>query len=275
MAKPKSKSKSKSHASAAQRKIAAKYKKNPPSGQYIGPEGNKGRLPKGYKGPEKGKYYGPDSKKGVNPSYKAPKATTPSPVNKPAAAPANKSAPSTAPAPSTTPPKPENTYQAPNPSNTVSNGSGTIDLQTTHELNMQELDAIDERDQELAQAKIDEQQSIIDENTSMNAYNEQRRQDRGRVNSTLAYRGLTSGSTASQKISAMGKEHSKEFTAIADRRTTAKNSALARKTAAEQRLAARRKAITLARQGYTNSESGSNPTAGSKPEDSGIKPVVV
>lgn len=53
-------------------KAAARATVNKPSGKYIGPEANKGKLPKGYKGPEKGLYYGDDKYKGNNPKYKKP-----------------------------------------------------------------------------------------------------------------------------------------------------------------------------------------------------------
>jgi hypothetical protein len=52
-----------------------------PKGKYVGPEKNKGLLPKGYKGTEKGKYYGPDSLKGLT-GNKQPKVVT-KPVNNP------------------------------------------------------------------------------------------------------------------------------------------------------------------------------------------------
>lgn len=248
---------------AAQRKLA--YKKNPPSGKYVGKESNKGLLPPGYKGPEKGRYYGPEKNKGRNPSYKPPKAAAPAAPAAPAVAPA-----ANAPAA----PGQQSAY---NPNAGVSNSSGTISLQTTHDLNMEEVDAQDARDQEVLAANQDEKTAELQYNDvdgiETNALNEKRRSDRGNLNSGLAYRGLTTGSTAIQKSTAMNNANLSTQNQIAAQRKLAKENADNRRTAAENNLTARKKNITLARESYTIGESGSSPTEGSQAEDSGINPT--
>jgi len=241
---------------AAQRKA-----KKGPTGQYYGKEKYGGLIPKGYKVKAKGKYFGPEKYQGKNQKYKAP-AT---------------SASGTQPTEPTSPTAPTGPQSVYNPNSTVSNGSGLISLQSTHDLNMQELEAQDARDQEVLAADQAEKEAEIRYNdvngTEVLALNKQRRSDKGQLNSSLAYRGLTRGSTAAQKLTEMGEKHDTTSIQIAAQRKLAKDSATAARLAADTTLAGRKRAITLARENYTIGASADSPTEGSQAEDSGVNPT--
>ena len=157
-------------------------------------------------------------------------------------------------------------------SNATSNASGNIQLQSNHELNMQELDARQAYDEEMAAASLAEQQALIADAQNRYSFGEQRKQDYGALNANMAARGLSGGAYTQKKIDLM-RGHNEQQTNLDSAANLATNTANAARTSAAARRNQRLQQITLGRQEYTNQQSRTAPTAGSRPENSGVKAI--
>lgn len=219
----------------------------------------------------KGKYKGPDRFKGDEKKIAAWKAAKRKASTTPAK-PATPAAPAT---PATPAPTQQSAYPAVDPNAVASNASGTIQLQSNYEIDMAEADAHEAIDQEVAAAEQEKALAALDYKQATEALGKSKIEDKGSLNSSLAYRGMVHGTTATDKIAKLESSYNTAKTGIesqlaqvnATADTTVKTAA-ARRAALDQRFA-------TARQSYTNSQSRNNPTEGSKAEDAGVKPTTI
>lgn len=236
----------------------------------------------------KGKYYGPDIFKGnasLNKTYESQiKGKKMTDAAKRALAnkifSSSQKKPTTAAKPATTTattPKAPSVYPSVNSGNVTSNASGNIQLQTNHDLNMQELEANEAYNAEIDAASAAEQSARIAKASQQLAYSQQRPQDLAQTNARLASRGMNLGGVAGTKNAQLVSQWADQDTAVESQYNQAKTNYDAvvgtngqPGTAAARKLA-RLQTIDQGRQDYTNQMSRTSPTQGSLPEDAGVR----
>lgn len=186
----------------------------------------------------------------------------------------NKPAPKkTTPPKKTVPPKPNTSTGAPSAyGNVTTNPSGYAGLQTNHELNMEQLNAEEAYNAEMAQAQADEEQAAITHQAQLNDLDIQKRNDKGRTNANLAYRGMNSG-VAVSKIAEMDAQHNLQKGEIDSAKSQVGTRVINQRLRAGTNKDARLGNVILGRQEYTDQRSRDNPTVGTKPVNAGIKPI--
>lgn len=218
----------------------------------------------------KGKYKGPDKFKGDEKKIAAWKASKRKAATAPAPAPTSSPA-----APVVPDPTNQSVYNPPDPNATASNASGTIQLQSNYEIDMAEADAHEAIDKELAAARQSKEQALLTNKLQTEALDKQTTADRKGLTTGLAYRGLTRGTTATDKSAKLASEHQSKRTEIASELSNTNAAADAVLTGEAARRAALDKRFAAARQSYTNAQSKNSPTEGSKAEDSGVQGTVI
>ena len=211
----------------------------------------------------KGKYKGPDKFKGDEKKIAAYKAAKKKAATPAAAAPATSAA--------TTTTDPVAAQSAANPASaTVANSSGTIQLQSNYDIDLAETAAYEAIDTEIQNANLTKAQAELTKKTSTEELSRQGVKNAGSLNSSLAYRGMTRGTTAMDKQAELAKNQQVAQTGIDNAYTSATAEAQTTIDTAAARRAAIKAKYAAARQSYTDAQSKANPTEGSSSEDSGM-----
>jgi len=215
----------------------------------------------------KGKYPGPDKYKGDPKKlavYRAAKRkAAKKPALKPAAKPAVKPAAPAAAKPAT----------VPNPGAVSSNSSGNIQLQTNAEIEAQALEAHEQLRQENERAAQMDAQALIQEQLGQKQSRDTFQENRSRSNQIMASRGMR-GSAALHASAMDTKGYQTALEGVNTQKQGSITEANNIRTTASNWLKTRQGQLTLARKEYTDEQSKLNPTTGSTPINSGIKPTV-
>lgn len=219
----------------------------------------------------KGKYPGPDKLKGNKAKLKVYRAALRSGSSKKKALSKATSykAPAAAAPPTSSPAAPPQSPTAPAGSPVGSNSSGTITLQSNLDIENQALDneeAVRLAEDQAAQMKA---RALLEHTNAMQQAEQAYRYQRGRTNSVMAYRGMR-GDVAADKSAEDKSDYSSLTAQIENQKLATDTEADSIATTARDFWRRRKGQLDLARQNYTNSQSATNPTQGSSPEDAGL-----
>lgn len=168
-------------------------------------------------------------------------------------------------------------YTSPStPENAVANSTGNVSLQTNYDLDEKALEAQREYDDNLNNFEETLSRARMNVASNKSKLEQERTTGLGKINNTMAYRGMGYSTVARENVAGFNGEVNKAKNELDDELNQAENSygSPARQRLAA-RLAARNSEITAARGRYTIGQSGTNPTEGSRPEASGVSPITL